>query len=177
MKQDVSYAEKLHEYIVVNCLWINKNVPELANIYIEKLKQQDVKDVKSNAHAVEFMVRTLLISFSRVERMVYLTKAAKDNEVTPWLEKLSELYFELTDKMLGKDVAETSMRLGREITFAMAKHGAHDEAVAQVATAFFMKEPKPYEDVIDQELLQRHFLICLDIFHKFLQTYWDSKSL
>lgn len=176
MKQDVGYAEELREYVLVNCSWINKNASELADIYLEKLSQQDAKDVRSNAHVVELMVGALLISFSRVERMVYLAKVVRGNEVAAWLEQISKLYFGLTNITLGKDTAEISMRLCNEIIFAMKKHGAHDEVVAQVATDFFMKEPKPYEDVIDQELLRQHFLICLNIFRKSLQTYWESKS-
>lgn len=177
MKQNLSYAQTLNDYIVATCLWVNRNSPELADIYTEKFNQKYPSHTAPDHSRLELIIGAFLFSFSRVERMVSAAKALKDeNDLSILLNEMGELYFNQASIMIGDQLAETSMRLSSEISLALAKHGAHDGVATQVTMDFFLREPGPYEDLIDPELFQKHLLTSLGVFRTFTRTYWESQN-
>lgn len=177
MKQNVSYAQTLNDYIVATCLWLNKNSLELADIYSEKHNQIYPADPAPDRSRLELIIGAFLFSFSRVERMISAAKVLKDeNDLRTLLNEISELYFNLASIMIGDQLAEISTRLSSEISLALAKHGAQDEVAAQVAMDFFLREPGSYENLIDPELFQKHLLTSLGVFRAFTRAYWEKQN-
>jgi hypothetical protein len=159
------YAQSIRNYILDTCYWINDRV--LVNT-------SEYSGDRSDELAT--YISGFILAFSQLERMIALAKVIEsDEEVYKLSNAIIELYYNLTDIILGKKIADIAQELRSRLTMSTQKNGANDATLYNSATEYILEHCRPKTEPFNDITINNYLLTTLEEFRKFQNEYWSSK--